>query len=324
MESVGTWYWYAGFAVLVVLAVIVDLLVLGNKRNEQVSFRQALVWSILWIALALIFNALLWWYLDGKFGREVANETAVEFFTGYLLEKALAVDNLFVFLMLFTFFGVAPAMQRRVLIIGVVGAIILRGIMIFIGAILIAKFHWILYVFGLFLLFTGVKMLMFAEAEGDLDSNPILKWIRGHLRITNEYHGERFSIVKDGQRWFTPLFVVVAMIGITDVIFAVDSIPAIFAVTLDPFVVLTSNVFAVLGLRALYFMLADLAGRFHLLKYGIAFILVFIGIKMLLIDLYKIPVGFALSVVGIVLASSMVASLWITRKPGAAPTSADR
>jgi len=324
MESVGTWYWYAGFAVLVVLAVIVDLLVLGNKRNEQVSFRQALVWSILWIALALIFNALLWWYLDGKFGREVANETAVEFFTGYLLEKALAVDNLFVFLMLFTFFGVAPAMQRRVLIIGVVGAIILRGIMIFIGAILIAKFHWILYVFGLFLLFTGVKMLMFAEAEGDLDSNPILKWIRGHLRITNEYHGERFSIVKDGQRWFTPLFVVVAMIGITDVIFAVDSIPAIFAVTLDPFVVLTSNVFAVLGLRALYFMLADLAGRFHLLKYGIAFILVFIGIKMLLIDLYKIPVGFALSVVGLVLASSMVASLWITRKPGAAPTSADR
>jgi len=324
MESVGTWYWYAGFAVLVILAVIVDLLVLGNKTNERVSFRQALVWSILWIALALIFNALLWWYLDGKFGREVANETAVEFFTGYLLEKALAVDNLFVFLMLFTFFGVAPAMQRRVLIIGVVGAIILRGIMIFIGAILIAKFHWILYVFGLFLLFTGVKMLMFAEAEGDLDSNPILKWIRGHLRITNEYHGERFSIVKDGQRWFTPLFVVVAMIGITDVIFAVDSIPAIFAVTLDPFVVLTSNVFAVLGLRALYFMLADLAGRFHLLKYGIAFILVFIGIKMLLIDLYKIPVGFALSVVGIVLASSMVASLWITRKPGAAPTSADR
>jgi tellurite resistance protein TerC len=165
---------------------------------------------------------------------------------------------------------------------------------------------------------------MFAEAEADLESNPILKWIRGHLRITNEHHGERFSIVKDGQRWFTPLFVVVAMIGITDVIFAVDSIPAIFAVTLDPFVVLTSNVFAVLGLRALYFMLADLAGRFHLLKYGIAFILVFIGIKMLLIDLYKIPVGFALSVVGIVLASSMVASLWITRKPGAAPTSADR
>jgi tellurite resistance protein TerC len=169
-----------------------------------------------------------------------------------------------------------------------------------------------------------VKMLMFAEAEADLESNPILKWIRGHLRITAEYHGERLSIVKDGHRWFTPLFVVVAMIGITDVIFAVDSIPAIFAVTLDPFVVLTSNVFAVLGLRALYFMLADLAGRFHLLKYGIAFILVFIGIKMLLIDVYKIPVGFALAVVGIVLALSMVASLWLTRKPGDASETADR
>jgi tellurite resistance protein TerC len=317
MESVGTWYWYTGFAVLVILATIVDLLVLGGRKTEKVSFRESLVWSIVWVALAMIFNALLWWYLDGKYGRALANETAAEFFTGYLLEKALAVDNLFVFLMLFTFFGVTPAMQRRALIIGVVGAIILRGIMIFIGAILIAKFHWILYVFGLFLLFTGVKMLMFAEAES------ILKWIRGHLRVTTEYHGERFTIVKDGRRWFTPLFVVVAMIGITDVIFAVDSIPAIFAVTLDPFVVLTSNVFAVLGLRALYFMLADLAGRFHLLKYGIAFILVFIGIKMLLIDLYKIPVGFALSVVGIVLVLSMVASLWITRKPGAASTPSD-
>jgi TerC family integral membrane protein len=304
----------------VILATIVDLLALGGRKTEKVSFRQSLVWSIAWVALAMIFNALLWWYLDGKHGRAVANETAAEFFTGYLLEKALAVDNLFVFLMLFTFFGVTPAMQRRALIIGVVGAIILRGIMIFIGAILIAKFHWILYVFGLFLLFTGVKMLMFAEAESNLESDPILKWIRGHLRVTPEYHGERFTIIKDGRRWFTPLFVVVAMIGITDVIFAVDSIPAIFAVTLDPFVVLTSNVFAVLGLRALYFMLADLAGRFHLLKYGIAFILVFIGIKMLLIDLYKIPVGFALSVVGIVLVLSMVASLWITRKPGAAST----
>jgi tellurite resistance protein TerC len=318
MESVGTWYWYSGFALLVILAVVVDLLVLGNKKDEPVSFRQALVWSMLWVALALVFNALLWWYLDGKYGREAANETAAAFFTGYLLEKALAVDNLFVFLMLFTFFGVAPAMQRRVLIIGVIGAIVLRGIMIFIGAILIVKFHWILYLFGLFLLFTGVKMLMVAEAETDLGSNPLLKWMRGHLRITPGYHGERFSIVQDGQRWFTPLFVVVAMIGITDVIFAVDSIPAIFAVTLDPFVVLTSNVFAVLGLRALYFMLADLADRFHLLKYGIAFILVFIGIKMLLIDLYKIPVGFALAVVGIVLVASMAASLWITRKPDAA------
>jgi tellurite resistance protein TerC len=324
MESIGTWYWYAGFTVFVIVAVAIDLLALDNKSGAKVSFRQALTWSIVWVSLALVFNALLWWYLNGKYGEEVADVRATEFFTGYLLEKSLAVDNLFVFLMLFTFFGVAPAMQRRALVIGVILAILLRAVMIFIGALLIAKFHWILYVFGIFLLITGVKMMMFAESEADLGSNPILKWMRGHLRITDDYHGERFSIVKDGHRWFTPLFVVVVMIGITDVIFAVDSIPAIFAVTLDPFIVLTSNVFAVLGLRALYFMLADLADRFHLLKYGIAFILVFIGIKMLLIDIYKIPVGFALAVVGIVLAASMGASLWITRKPrdSAAPPAA--
>jgi len=319
MESIGTWYWYLGFAVFVVAAVIVDLLVLESKGANKVSFRQALVWSVVWISLALVFNALLWFYLDGKLGREVANRSATEFFTGYLLEKSLAVDNLFVFLMLFTFFGVQPMLQRRVLIIGVVGAILLRAVMILIGAWLIAQFHWVLYVFGLILLVTGVKMLMFAEVEPDMNRNPILLRMRKHMRITDEYHGEKFSIMRDGRRWFTPLFAVVAMVAITDVIFAVDSIPAIFAITLDPFIVLTSNVFAVLGLRAMYFMLADLADRFHLLKYGIAFILVFIGIKMLLLNVYKIPVGFALSVVGIVLAISMLASLWITRKPKPVP-----
>ena len=215
--------------------------------------------------------------------------------------------------MLFTFFGVPVQYQRRVLILGIIGAIILRAIMILIGAWLITKFDWTLYLFGLFLLVTGVKMLMMAEAESDLEQNPLLRWMRRHVPITNEFHGESFTVMKDGTRWFTPLFVVMVMIGITDVIFAVDSIPAIFAITLDPFIVLTSNVFAILGLRAMYFMLADLADRFHLLKYGLAFILVFIGIKMLLLDIYKIPVGFALSVVGIVLLTSMVASLYITR-----------
>jgi tellurite resistance protein TerC len=215
--------------------------------------------------------------------------------------------------MLFTFFGVPVQYQRRVLILGIIGAIILRAIMILIGAWLITKFDWILYLFGLFLLVTGVKMLMMAEAESDLEQNPLLRWMRRHVPITNEFHGESFAVMKDGTRWFTPLFVVMVMIGITDVIFAVDSIPAIFAITLDPFIVLTSNVFSILGLRAMYFMLADLADRFHLLKYGLAVILVFIGIKMLLLDIYKIPVGFALSVVGIVLLTSMVASLYITR-----------
>jgi tellurite resistance protein TerC len=215
--------------------------------------------------------------------------------------------------MLFTFFGVPIQYQKRVLILGIIGAIVLRAVMILIGAWLISQFHWVLYLFGLFLLVTGVKMLMMAEAESDLEKNPLLKWMRSHFRITEGFHGEKFMIMKDGVRWFTPLFVVMVMIGITDVIFAVDSIPAIFAITLDPFIVLTSNVFAILGLRAMYFMLADLADRFHLLKYGLAFILIFIGIKMLLLDIYKIPVGFALSVVGIVLLVSMVASLYVSR-----------
>jgi tellurite resistance protein TerC len=313
MASIGTWYWYTGFAVFVIVAIIADLLVLESKGAAKVSFREALNWSMVWIVLSFVFNALLWWYLDDKFGREIANAKATEFFTGYLIEKSLAVDNIFVFLMLFTFFGVQPQYQRRVLILGVILAIVLRAIMILVGAWLIAKFHWILYVFGVILLITGIKMLLMAEAEPDIEKNPILRFMRRHVRITSEYHDEKFSIIKEGKRWFTPLFAVMVMIGITDIIFAVDSIPAIFAITLDPFIVLTSNVFAILGLRAMYFMLADLANRFHLLKYGLAFILVFIGIKMLLLDVYKIPVGFALSVVGIVLLISVVGSLWITR-----------
>lgn len=315
MESIGTWWLWTAFAVFVVVAIIVDLLMLESKGASKVSFKEALNWSIVWIVLSFIFNGLLWWYLDAHHGRELANQKSMEFFTGYLIEKSLAVDNIFVFLMLFTFFGVPAQYQRRVLILGIIGAIILRAIMIFIGAWLISQFHWVLYLFGLFLLITGVKMLMMAEAESDLEKNPLLKWMRGRFRITDGFHGEKFMITQDGVRWFTPLFVVMVMVGITDVIFAVDSIPAIFAITLDPFIVLTSNVFAILGLRAMYFMLADLADRFHLLKYGLAFILIFIGIKMLLLDVYKIPVGFALSVVGIVLATSMIASLYLTR-PG--------
>ena len=178
MESIGTWYWYTGFAIFVLVAIVVDLLALESKGAKKVSFREALTWSIVWIALSFLFNALLWWYLDGKFGRELANVKAAEFFTGYLIEKSLAVDNIFVFLMLFTFFGVQPQYQRRVLILGVILAIMLRAIMILIGAWLIAKFHWILYVFGAILLITGVKMLLMAEAEPDMDKNPILRFIQ--------------------------------------------------------------------------------------------------------------------------------------------------
>jgi tellurite resistance protein TerC len=323
LTSIGTPAMWAGFAALVVVALIVDLVVLNAKGAKKVSFRDALYWSMAWVALALAFNAWLWWYVDGAQGREVANRVAAEFFTGYLIEKSLAVDNIFVFLMLFTAFGVPAIYQRRVLVLGVIGAIVLRAVMILIGAWLLAKFHWILYVFGAFLLLTGIKMLFFAEAEPDIEKNAVLRWLRRHVTITPTYHEERFFVVQDGRRAYTPLFVVMVMIAITDVIFAVDSIPAIFAVTLDPFIVLTSNIFAILGLRAMYFMLADLADRFHLLKYGLAFILVFIGIKMLLLDVYKIPIGFALAVVGAVLAISMVGSLWVTRPAAKRPADQD-
>jgi tellurite resistance protein TerC len=309
MESIGSWWMWASFAVFVVLACAVDLLVLQKKGDDRVSIGQALRWSALWVALALVFNALLWWYLDGEAGREVANAKATQFFTGYLIEKSLAVDNIFVFLMLFTYFAVPAELQKRVLILGVIGAIVLRAAMILVGAWLIKEFHWVLYLFGLFLLVTGIKMLIFANANSDLEKNPILKWMRGHLNLTPDFDGEKFWVVRQNVRFYTPLFVVMILIGITDVVFAVDSIPAIFAITDDPFIVMTSNIFAILGLRAMYFLLADLKDRFHLLTYGLGVILVFVGTKMLIVDWVKISVGTSLGVVGAILATSVIASL---------------
>ena len=313
METIGSWWMWAGFACFVVIACAVDLLVLQKKGSERVSIGQALRWSALWVALALIFNGLLWWYVDGEAGREVANAKAAEFFTGYLIEKSLAVDNIFVFLMLFTYFAVPAQLQKRVLILGVIGAIILRAVMILIGAWLIKEFHWVLYLFGAFLLATGVKMLVFADANSDLEKNPLLKLMRGHMNLTPDFDGEKFWVTRQGVRFYTPLFVVMILIGITDVVFAVDSIPAIFAITEDPFIVMTSNIFAILGLRAMYFLLADLKDRFHLLTYGLGVILVFVGTKMLIVDWIKIPIGISLGVVGAILAISMIASLMATR-----------
>ena len=311
METIATPLMWAGFFAFVVIATAIDLKVLSAKGASRVSVREALGWTALWIALALVFAGWLWWYLNGTAGPELAREKTLEYLTGYLIEKSLSVDNIFVFLMLFTYFAVPPELQRRALVYGVFGAIALRIVMILIGAWLIAKFHWIIYVFGLFLLVTGVKMLWFAGEEPDLAKNPVLRWIRAHLPLTPGFEGERFWVMRDGLRRYTPLFVVLAMIAVTDVVFAVDSIPAIFAVTDDPFIVMTSNIFAVLGLRALYFVLADMAGRFHLLSYGLAVILMFIGVKMLIIDFYKIPVFLALGVVVGLLVLSIVASLLI-------------
>jgi tellurite resistance protein TerC len=307
---------WAAFAAFVLHAIVVDLKAVDASGPHKVTLREALGWSALWVVLAMVFNGLLWWYLRATGDSAVADEKALEFLTGYLIEKSLAVDNIFVFLMLFTYFAVPAEFQRRALLLGVVGAIALRAVMILVGAWLIARFHWILYLFGAFLLVTGAKMWWAADRKPDLEANPVLGWMRGHLRIADGHHGETFTIRRDGELWFTPLFLVLVLIAVTDLVFAVDSIPAIFAVTEDPFIVLTSNIFAILGLRAMYFLLADMADRFHLLSYGLALILVFIGTKMLIVDFFKIPVLASLGVVVAILAGSMILSL-LRPKPSA-------
>ncbi|MFZ5492760.1 MAG: TerC family protein [Pseudomonadota bacterium] len=314
IETIGNGWMWAGFVAFIGVMVAVDMLLLGRQGAHRVSAREAGAWSVVWIGLALAFNAALWWWLDGQVGRDVANQKALEFLTGYLVEKALAVDNIFVFAMIFSYFAVPAEYQRRVLLYGVLGAIVLRAVMILAGAVLIARFHWILYLFGALLLATGIKMLLFADHAPDLAKNPALRWLRGHLRVTDDYHGDRFSVRLNGVRHFTPLFLVLVMIELSDVVFAVDSIPAIYAVTTDPFIVFTSNMFAILGLRALYFVLADMAQRFRLLKYGLALVLVLIGAKMLLADVYKMPIELALGLVAMILATSVLASVWSDRK----------
>ena len=319
IESTGTPRLYLGFTLLVIVLLAVDFLVLKAQGAHRVSVKEAAVWSVVWIAIALAFCGWFWWDLDGRFPREVANEKALEYLTGYLIEKSLAVDNVFLWITLFNFFAVPREFQKRVLLYGVLGAIVMRAVLIYVGALLLAEFHWILYMFGLFLLITGVKMLLFAGQEPDLKKNPVLRWMRGHMKITDEYHGEKFFVMKEGVRYATPMFVALVLVEVTDLIFAVDSIPAIFAVTDDPFIVFTSNIFAILGLRAMYFLLVDMVARFHLLKYGLAVILMVIGVKMLLLDIYKIPVWIALGIVALILLVSVAASLVTSRRadPGA-------
>ena len=309
METIGTWWMWAGFAVFVVVAIAVDLLLLEKRGAAKVTMREAAVWSLMWFSLAFVFVAVLWWYLDGAQGRAVANTVSMQFVTGYLVEKSLSIDNIFVFLMIFTYFAVPEQFQKRALVVGIIGAIVLRAVLILAGAWLLATFHWLLYVFGAFLVLTGVKMWVAAGKEPDIADNPVLRFLRGRLRISNAFDGEKLTTLVGGVKHYTPLFVVLVMIGVTDLIFAVDSIPAIFAITSDPFIVLTANIFAILGLRALYFLLADMASRFQLLAYGLALVLVFIGGKMLLIDLYKIPIGVALAVTAALIAGSVIASM---------------
>jgi len=309
------------FAAFVFVALLIDFFALRKQGAHHVTIKEAAIWSVIWVAVSFAFVAWMWWHLGGAgadlSARELANDKSLEFVTGYLVEKALAVDNIFVFLMLFTYFAVPADYQKRVLMIGILGALVLRAILIFIGAWAISRFHWILYVFGVFLVLTGIKMWWAAGQEPDLESNPALKWIRKHMRIAPDYDGERLTTMVNGVRTATPLAVVVLLIGIVDVIFAVDSIPAIFAITTDTFIVLTSNVFAILGLRAMYFLLAGMHERFHLLSYGLALVLVLIGTKMLLIDVYKIPVVWSLGATLGIIAATIALSLIIPPKSGA-------
>ncbi|EKM4535013.1 TerC family membrane protein Alx [Escherichia coli] len=311
MNTVGTPLLWGGFAVVVVIMLAIDLLLQGRRGAHAMTMKQAAAWSLVWVTLSLLFNAAFWWYLAQTQGREVADPQALAFLTGYLIEKSLAVDNVFVWLMLFSYFSVPAALQRRVLVYGVLGAIVLRTIMIFTGSWLISQFDWFLYIFGAFLLFTGVKMALAHEDESGIGDKPLVRWLRGHLRMTDTIDNEHFFVRKNGLLYATPLMLVLILVELSDVIFAVDSIPAIFAVTTDPFIVLTSNLFAILGLRAMYFLLAGVAERFSMLKYGLAVILVFIGIKMLIVDFYHIPIAVSLGVVFGILVMTFIINAWV-------------
>jgi tellurite resistance protein TerC len=310
MQTIAPLWLWATFIAIVLASLFIDFVVLKKQGSHDIGVKEALNWSLVWIALSFLFNGLFWWAVKDTTGStEIANTKSLEFLTGYLIEKSLAVDNIFVFLLIFTYFAVPTHFQKRVLMIGIIGAIVLRTIMILVGGWLLAEFHWILYVFGAFLVLTGVKMWWAAGQEPDLEDNPALKLLRKLLPVSKNYDGENFWTVENGKKIATPLFMVICLIALTDVIFAVDSIPAIFAITTDPFIVLTSNVFAILGLRAMYFLLAAVANKFHLLNYGLAVILVFIGTKMCLIDIYKIPVAVSLGVVVGILALTMLLSV---------------
>jgi len=297
MHGIGEWWMWIAFFIFIVGMLILDLFVLGGRKAHRVSAKEALLWALIWFGLALVFNLLLGWYLSQTVGFEIAHEKALEFFTGYLIEKSLSIDNIFVFVMIFSYFHISADYQHRILIFGVLGAIIMRLILILCGIWLISNFHWILYVFGVFLLITGVKMFILADQKPDLSQNPILRWMGNHLRITDTLQGEHFFVRRNQLLYVTPLFIVLVLVEISDLIFALDSIPAIFSITEDPFIVFTSNIFAILGLRSLYFLLARMTERFQSLKYGIAFILVFVGLKMVIAPWIKLPIYLTLSFV---------------------------
>ena len=306
MVATNIWFW-VGFIAFVLAVLALDLGVF-NRTPHVVRAKEAAVMTAFWVGLALLFAGGLAWFVD--------RQTALTFLTGYVIEESLSVDNIFVIVLIFQYFAVPAKYQHRVLFWGILGALVMRGVFIGVGAALLARFEWIIYVFGAILVVTGVRMALKQDEEFDGEQNPVVKFVRRFLPVTHEYHGKHFFTVQDGRRYATPLLVVLVLVEATDLIFAVDSIPAIFGITRDPFIVFTSNIFAVMGLRSLFFLLASVVTKFHLLKYGLAIILTFIGTKMLLEHWVHIPIMASLGVVLAVLAGSIVGSLiWPQARP---------
>ncbi len=314
METIGNLWLYVAFFGIVIVMLLIDFLGFKQKQGQDVSIKQAAYWSVAWVSLAALFGGGLWLYLQQTVGVTLANQKTMEYFAGYLLEKSLAIDNVFVWLMIFAAFAIPAALQRKILLYGVLGAIVLRTLFIFIGAWFVQEFSWVLYIFGAFLVYTGFKFLKGQEEETNIEDIKLLKWLRNHMRITPQLEGDKFFVRQNGLLWATPLFLVLILVEASDVIFAVDSIPAIFAVTSDPFIVLTANLMAILGLRAMFFLLAGAATKLHYLPYGLGIILLFIGAKMLLLDVFHMPIWISLSFIVIVLAITAYLSLRHNKK----------
>lgn len=313
LNSVGTPFFYGVFSAIVMVMIVIDMLTLKKEGVHKVSSKEALLWTTVWISVSLGFAVWLYFELlhNPSMGHDVAADSVMDFLTGYVLEKSLSVDNIFVFVLIFSYFKVPAAYQHRVLLFGVLGAIILRASMVGLGAVLVSRFSWVLYLFGLFLLYSGIK-LMLPEKEGNkgLEANPLIKWLHQHFPVSDHFNHEKFFTLENGKHLATPLLLALIVIELSDVVFAVDSIPAVFAVTTDPFIVFTSNIFAVLGLRAMYFLLANVVEKFVYLKYGLAVVLSFIGGKMLVVKWWHIPSWASLAVVFTALLVAILASWW--------------
>lgn len=314
MESIGNLWLYLAFFGIVTIMLLIDFLGFKQKEGQDVKLRTAAYWSVAWVTVASLFGGGLWLYLKQTVGVDIANTKVMEYFAGYLLEKSLAIDNVFVWLMIFAAFAIPPALQRQLLLYGVLGAIILRTIFIFIGAWFVQEFSWILYIFGAFLVYTGFKFLKGQDDDPNIEDMAILKWLRKHMRITPQLEGNKFFVRQNGVLWATPLFLVLILIEASDVIFAVDSIPAIFAVTSDPFIVLTANLMAILGLRAMFFLLSGAASKMHYLPYGLGIILMFIGFKMLMLEVFHMPIWISLGFIILVLAITAILSIRHSKK----------